>query len=167
MLRTIFLKDIKNKESWRLWRSEAYKCFNFWQRLGLPELKPAVEKFWAIRTKGNGRSFHGKRRSASESQCLWFESAINKDMGPELRYIRTLPAWPATTKLWMTLDCSRIAKETAMVSGIFVQGTWQTLLYSSKWQDYERSEKIFVANLPRRNKETTSDRFGWGELIES
>ena len=37
------------------------------------------------------------------------------------------PAW-----LRMTLDCSRIAKEIAMVSGFFVEGGRQTLLYSCK-----------------------------------
>ena len=33
-------------------------------------------------------------------------------------------AWPAKTKLRMTLDsdCSRIAKEMAMMSGLFVEG---------------------------------------------
>ena len=30
---------------------------------------------------------------------------------------RTWPAWPAKTKLRMTLDCSRIAKEIAMMNG--------------------------------------------------
>ena len=39
---------------------------------------------------------------------------------------RTRPAWPAITKLRMTLDCSRIAKEIAMMSGIFVEGRRQT-----------------------------------------
>ena len=33
-------------------------------------------------------------------------------------------AWPAKTKLRMTLDCSRIAKEIAM-SGLFVEGKIQ------------------------------------------
>ena len=36
----------------------------------LLESKSAVKKLWAIRTIGEGRSFHGKRRWASESQCL-------------------------------------------------------------------------------------------------
>ena len=34
---------------------------------------------------------------------------------------------------------SRIAKEIAMVSGFFVKGRRQTLLYSCKWQEWERS----------------------------
>ena len=33
--------------------------------------------------------------------------------------------WPAKTKLRMTLDCSRIAKEIAMMSGLFVEGKRQ------------------------------------------
>ena len=46
----------------------------------------------------------------------------------------------------MTIDLSRIAKEIAMVSGIFVEGRRQTLFYSKKKKKYERSEKIFEAN---------------------
>ena len=53
---------------------------------------------------------------------------------------RTRPAWPTKTKLRMTLDCSRIAEEIAMISGLFVKGRRQTLLYSCKRQ-YEISEK--------------------------
>ena len=34
----------------------------------------------------------------------------------------TCPAWPAKTKLRMTLDCSRIAKEIVMMSGLLVEG---------------------------------------------
>jgi len=48
---------------------------------------------------------------------------------------RTRPAWPAKTKLRMTLDCSRIAEEIVMMSGIFVEGRRQTLLYSFKRQE--------------------------------
>ena len=48
---------------------------------------------------------------------------------------RTRPAWPAKTKLRMTLNLSRIAKEIAMMSGIFVEGRRQTLLYSCKRQE--------------------------------
>ena len=54
---------------------------------------------------------------------------------------RTRPAWPAKTKLRMTLDCSRIAKKNVMMSGLFVEGGRQTLLYSCKRQEWERSEK--------------------------
>ena len=36
-------------------------------------------------------------------------------------------------------ESSRIAKEIAMVSGFFVKGRRQTLLYSCKWQEWERS----------------------------
>ena len=103
-------------ESWRLCKF-SLKCFHFWQCLGLPEWKPAVKKFWAIWTKGDGCSFYGKQCSACELQCLWFKSAINKDMAwgwlqvMQITIQRTRPAWPAKTKLWMTLDCSRIVKE--------------------------------------------------------
>ena len=45
---------------------------------------------------------------------------------------RTRPAWPAKTKPRMTLDCARIAKEIAMMSGLFVESRGQTLLYSWK-----------------------------------
>ena len=51
------------------------------------------------------------------------------------------PAWTPKTKLTMTLDCSRIGKEIAMVSGSFVERRMQTLLYSCEWQKSERSEK--------------------------
>ena len=44
------------------------------------------------------------------------------------------PAWLAKTKL-------RMAKEIAMLSGIFVEGRRQTLLYSCKRQEQERTEK--------------------------
>ena len=36
-------------------------------------------------------------------------------------------------------DYSKIAKEIAMVSGLFVKGRRQTLLYSCKWQEWEIS----------------------------
>ena len=48
---------------------------------------------------------------------------------------RTHPAWPVETKLRMTQDWSRIAKEIAMMSGIFVESRRQTLLYSCKRQE--------------------------------
>ena len=51
----------------------------------------------------------------------------------------TRPVWPAKTKLRMTLICSRIANEMTMMNGIFVEGIWQTLLYSCKRQEYEGS----------------------------
>ena len=46
--------------------------------------------------------------------------------------ICTHPACPTKRKLRMNLDCSRIVKKIAMVSGIFVEGRGQTLLYSYK-----------------------------------
>ena len=57
------------------------------------------------------------------------------------------PAWSTKTKLTMTLDCSRIAKEIAMVSGRFVDGRMQTLLslflHVTK---IRKIRKIFEAN---------------------
>ena len=56
-------------------------------------------------------------------------------VGVELMQITmqcTRPAWPAKTKLRMTINCSRIVKEIVMMSGIFVEGRRQTLLYSCK-----------------------------------
>ena len=45
---------------------------------------------------------------------------------------RTHPTWPVKTKLRMTLDWSRLAKEIAMMSGIFDESRRQALLYSCK-----------------------------------
>ena len=45
---------------------------------------------------------------------------------------RTQLNWPIKTKLRMTLDWSRLAKEIAMTSGIFDESRRQTLLYSCK-----------------------------------
>ena len=66
-------------------------------------------------------------------------------VGVELMQItkqRTHPAWPAKTKFTMTLNCSRIAKEIAMTSGIFVEGRKQTLLYSCKRQNKKDHKKL-------------------------
>ena len=46
----------------------------------------------------------------------------------------SLRAWLAKTKLRMTLDCSRTAKEIAMMNGIFVEGR-SCLLYTSDAAD--------------------------------
>ena len=60
---------------------------------------------------------------------------------------RTRSAWPAKTKLRMTLDCSRKAKEIAMTNGIFVEGRRQTLLYFSNARDKnEKVQKVFEEN---------------------
>ena len=61
------------------------------------------------------------------------------------------PAWPTKKKkLTMTLDCSRIAKEIAMVSGSFVEGRMHTLLYSCKFQRSEKSSKQTSRLLPEK-----------------
>ena len=44
------------------------------------------------------------------------------------------PSLARKIKLRMTLNCSRIAKEIAIMSGIFVEGRKQILLYSCKRQ---------------------------------
>ena len=80
-------------------------------------------------------------------------------VGVELMQItrqRTLPAWPAKTKLRMTLNCSRIANEIAMISGIFVEGRRQSLLYSCKRP--QKASKKTSRSLPEtmRNRVITS-----------
>ena len=73
-----------------------------------------------------------------------FFCSVNHLSGGGLMQItmqQACPAWSTKTKLTMTLDCSRIAKEIAMVSGSFVEGRMQTLLYSCKWQKSERSQR--------------------------
>ena len=60
------------------------------------------------------------------------------EWGVELMQItmqHTRSAWPAKTKLRMTLNCSRIGKEIVIMSGIFVEGRRQTLFYSCKRQE--------------------------------
>ena len=60
---------------------------------------------------------------------------------------RIRPAWPVKTKLRMNLDGSRIAKEIAMMSGLFVEGRRQTLLCSCKSLVRIRNiRKIFEEN---------------------
>ena len=49
--------------------------------------------------------------------------------------------WPAKIKLRMTLDCSRITKEIAMVSGIFIEGRSQTLLYFPSGVDILKKDR--------------------------
>ena len=61
---------------------------------------------------------------------------------------RTRPAWPAKTKLRMTLDCSRIAKKNVMMSGLFVEGGRQTLLYSCK---KNKKDQMFRSDGHRAN----------------
>ena len=61
--------------------------------------------------------------------------------------VTTHPAWPTKTKLRMTLDCSRIAKEIMMMSGRFVEGRRQTLLYSCKRLVRMRHQKNLLRKL--------------------
>ena len=63
---------------------------------------------------------------------------------------RTRPAWPAKTKLWMTLDCSRIVKEITMVGETSVeQGRHCFILASDKnKKDQKKSSKQTSRWLP-------------------
>ena len=88
-------------------------------------------------------------------------------VGAELMLITmqsTRLAWPAKTKLRMTLDCSRIAKEIAMMSGLFVEGERQ------EWS--EKSSKKTSRLLPEtgRSQATnleTQKQTKWIEMHQS
>ena len=54
----------------------------------------------------------------------------------------TRPAWPTKTKLRTTLDSSRIVKEIVMMSGIFVEGRRQILLYSLRDKNKKDQKNI-------------------------
>ena len=113
-------------ESWRLCIKFSWKCFHFWQCLGLPERKPAVKKFWAIRTKGDGCSFMANGAQHVNCSACDLRVLSTKIWGwlqvMQITIQRNRPAWPAKTKQWMTLDCSRIVKEITMVSETSVEG---------------------------------------------
>ena len=145
-------------ESWRLCKF-SWKCFHFWQCLGLPEWKLAVKKFWAVRTKGDGCSlndFYGKRCSACEYYCSACDLRVlsTKIWGwlqvMQITIQRTCPAWPAKTKLWMTLDCSRIVKEITMVSETSVEGGRHCFILASdkNKKDQKKSSKQTSRWLP-------------------
>ena len=59
---------------------------------------------------------------------------------------RTRPAWPAKTKLRMTLDCSRKAKEMAMMSGLFAEGRSRHCFILAKDKN-EKDQKNLRRNL--------------------
>ena len=59
---------------------------------------------------------------------------------------RTCPAWPAKTKLRMTLDCSRIAKEIVMMSRLLVEGRRQTFALLLQETRINMIRKIFEEN---------------------
>lgn len=54
---------------------------------------------------------------------------------------RARVARPAKIKLRMTLDYSRITKEISMVSGIFIEGRSQTLLYFPSGVDILKKDR--------------------------
>ena len=141
-------------ESWRLCKF-SWKCFHFWQCLGLPEWKPwAVKKFWAIRTKGDGCSFYGKWCSACELQCLWFKSAINKDMGlvtGDANYNTTHS--PSLASNNNTVNDSRLLKNSEgnpMVSETSVEGGRHCFILASdkNKKDQKKSSKQTSRWLP-------------------
>ena len=70
---------------------------------------------------------------------------------------RTRPAWPAKTKPRMTLDCARIAKEIAMMSGLFVESRGQTLLYS--WKKKKNKNRKDQNKVDRNAQITSKDMF--------
>ena len=54
---------------------------------------------------------------------------------------RACVAWPAKIKLRMTLDYSIITKKIAIVSGIFIEGRSQTLLYFPSGVDILKKDR--------------------------
>ena len=69
---------------------------------------------------------------------------------------RARRAWPSKTKLRMTLDCSRTAKEIAMMSRFFVEGRGQTLLTLSR--DKNQKDRKNLRRKLARNKQLKVDR---------
>ena len=140
-------------ESWRLCKF-SWKCFHFWQCLGLPEWKPAVKKFWAIWTTGDRCSFYGKRCSACELQCLWFKRAINKDMGlvtGNANYNTTHS--PSLSRKNKTVNDSRLLKNSEgnhMVSETSVEGGRHCFILASdkNKKDQKKSSKQTSRWLP-------------------
>ena len=64
----------------------------------------------------------------------------------------TRPAWPAKTKLRMTLKCSRIAKEIAMMSGIFVEGGRNCFILArhKNKEDHKKLRRELVDRCPKQ-----------------
>ena len=81
----------------------------------LLESESAVKKLWAIRTIGEGRSFHGKRRWESESQSvsvIWerYQQRYGSgyiSMQITIEHTRARPAWPVKSR---TENDSRLLK---------------------------------------------------------
>ena len=59
---------------------------------------------------------------------------------------RARPAWPVKAKLRMTEDCSRIAKEFAMMSGIFCRGQEVDIAFFLQKTRIRKIWKIFQEN---------------------
>ena len=79
-----------------------------------------------------------KNSTPGKVACIWHIERVQIDATKcERTQIHFLLTFSLPSLL--TLDSSRIAKEIVIVSGFFVEGGRQTLLYSCKWQEWERS----------------------------
>ena len=70
---------------------------------------------------------------------------------------RTRPAWPAKTKLRMTLNCSRIAKEIAMMSGIYWGRYCFILARDKDKKDHKKLRRKLVDHCPKQNETGRSE----------
>ena len=131
-----FSKGYIKKELWHLCKS-SWKCFgNVWvcwnqsqqfkRNSERSKLKAMAAHFMANSAQRVNHSVGDLRAVAKK---IWGWLHVMQII------IRTHPACPTKRKLRMNLDCSRIVKKIAMVSGIFVEGRRRTLLYSCKWNE--------------------------------
>ena len=131
-----FSKGYIKKELWHLCKS-SWKCFgNVWvcwnqsqqfkRNSERSKLKAMAAHFMANSAQRVNHSVGDLRAVAKK---IWGWLHVMQII------IRTHPACPTKRKLRMNLDCSRIVKKIAVVSGIFVEGRRRTLLYSCKWNE--------------------------------
>ena len=97
------------------------------------EQNPAIHRFRDFFGQGNSGNYFFGSLIYSQIRCIalrvcklrmGFSVPSITWVGAELMQITiqsTRLAWPAKTKLRMTLDCLRIAKEIAMMSGLLVK----------------------------------------------
>ena len=96
--------------------------------------------------------FYSQIRCIALHICkLWMVFSVPSIILVLITMQRTHPAWPLKTKLRMTLDWSRIAKEIAMMSGIFDER--KLVNYRLKKDDYKQRIK---QTMKHRNKQTGS-----------
>ena len=109
----------------------------FWQRLGWPESKPAVKKFWTIRTKIDGKilGFLFRPKSSLIAVCQIIETAIHS-----LRAARTCSCLP--WNWWSSPNLVRIAQFSLLLALIpanpDVVKTFFSLIY------YYTTSRFFV-----------------------